>query len=126
MNVKRTNIILKPDSSKVILKPFEPGDKKRITKIIDRISKLPEEEVLKGYKAVNDLYSSRHKKFEHLFLKRFEDVKKYYPGTESISKERMLLIGSYFTNEYSLEHSALFNPSFIFSFLFFMIFIRGL
>ena len=113
MNVKRTNIILKPDSSKVILKPFEPGDKKRITKIIDRISKLPEEEVLKGYKAVNDLYSSRHKKFEHLFLKRFEDVKKYYPGTESISKERMLLIGSYFTNEYSLEHSALFNPSMV-------------
>lgn len=113
MDVKRINIILKPNSNRVILKPFEPFDKSRISKIIDRILKLSEEEVVNEYKLVKYLFSLRHKRAENFFLKRFYEIKKYYPYAQTISKERMLLIGSYFSSEYSFEHSALFNPSIV-------------
>ncbi len=113
MRVKRTGIVLKPDQTKVIFKPFEPGNKTRIVKIIDRILKLTEDEVTHEIEQVNILYSSRHKRMKQFFLKRFEYVKKYHPDVDNVSEDRKLLIGSYFTNEYSLECTALFNPSMV-------------
>ncbi len=113
MRVRRTGIVLKPDQTKVIFKPFEPGNKTRIVKIIDRILKLTEDEVTHEIEQVNILYSSRHKRKKQFFLKRFEYVKKYHPDVNNVSEDRKLLIGSYFTNEYSLECTALFNPSMV-------------
>lgn len=113
MRVKRTGIILKPDQTKVIFRPFEPGNKNRIPKIIDRVSCLSESDVASEYAKVKKLYSSRHKRMEQFFLKRFDEIKKYQTGLDDISNNKKLLIGSYFTNEYSLEHSALFNPSMV-------------
>lgn len=113
MRVKRTGIILKPDQTKVIFRSFEPGNKNRISKIIGRVLNLSESDVASEYTKVKKLYSSRHKRMEQFFLKRFDAVKKYQTGLDDISNNRKLLIGSYFTSEYSLEHSALFNPSMI-------------
>lgn len=113
MRVRRTCIVLEPDQTKVIFKSFEPGNKTRIIKIIDRILKLTEEEVTHEIEQVNILYSSRHKRMKQFFLKRFEYVKKYHRDVDNVSGNRKLLIGSYFTNEYSLECTALFNPSMV-------------
>lgn len=113
MNVKRTGIIIKPDQTKVILRPFEPGNKTRIKKIIDRVIKLSDTAVVREYAQVKELFSPRHKRMEQFFEKRFDEVKKYHEGLETITHEKKLLIGAYFSNEYSLEHSALFNPSMV-------------
>lgn len=113
MKAVKTGSVIKPDSRRVILKPFEPGDKSRITKIFNRISAMSENEVSKEYDKVKELFSHRHKRTEELFLKRFEDLKKYSGSEFGNSMERKLLAGSYFVSEYSLEHSALFNPSMI-------------
>lgn len=111
MKVKRTGIILKPDQKKVILKPFEPFDKNRFSRIIGRALKLTENEVAVENEKIKSLFSHRHKRIEDFFLKRFDAVKKYQIGLDSISGERKKLIGSYFACEYSLECAALFNPS---------------
>ncbi len=113
MKVQRSGIILKPDQTKVILRPFEPVNKSRITKIIKRITDLQQNDVIREYDNVKKLYSSRHKRMEQFYEKRFEAVKKYHDGLESASTESKLLIGAYFSNEYSLEYSALFNPSMV-------------
>src|SRR6185295_11090594 len=47
------------------------------------------------------------------FFDRFESVRRHLLTDETLSEERRLLIGAYFTNEYSLESAALFNPSMV-------------
>ena len=45
IDVHRTPIILKPDQSRVLLRPFNPGDSQRVGRIIARIMSLPEDQV---------------------------------------------------------------------------------
>lgn len=113
MKVHHSSIILKPNNNRVILRPFEPLNKERIKKIIERINDLTEEEVIQEYESVKNLYSFRHKNIEKFFIKRYNEVKKYSSINGNISEIKKLLIGSYFSNEYSLESTALFNPSMI-------------
>ena len=45
IHVTRTPTILKPDQSRVLLRPFSPGDSERVGRIIARIMSLAEDEV---------------------------------------------------------------------------------
>lgn len=113
VHVIRTDTILKPDQSRVLLRPFDHGGAQRVRAIISRIMSLPEgtvgllaEEIFAGF-------SQRHQHLRERFLERFEQVRESIPPTEKMSEQRRLLIGSYFLAEYSLESSALFNPSIV-------------
>ncbi|MEJ5352553.1 MAG: glycoside hydrolase family 130 protein [Melioribacteraceae bacterium] len=113
MIVNYSSVILKPNINRVILRPFEPFNKERIKKIINRIYDLSELEVEQEFERVKKLYSYRHKDIEKFFIRRYNEVKKYGPQNTNISEIKKLLIGSYFSNEYSLESAALFNPSMV-------------
>jgi len=113
MIINYSSVILKPNINRVILRPFEPLNKERIKKIINRIYDLSELEVEQEYERVKKLYSYRHKDIEKFFIRRYNEVKKYGPLNTDISEIKKLLIGSYFSNEYSLESAALFNPSMV-------------
>ena len=58
-------------------------------------------------------FQGRHQRLHNYFLERFESVRRHLLTDETLSEERRLLIGAYFTNEYSLESAALFNPSMV-------------
>ena len=45
MHLKRHATILKPDQSRVLLRPFSPGDPERVARIVARIMSLPEDQV---------------------------------------------------------------------------------
>ncbi len=113
IDVKRHAIILKPDQSRVLLRPFSPGDPQRIGRIIARIMSLPEDRVELLLNEVSAEFSQRHEQIRNLFLERFEQVRELLGTNEEISERRRLLIGSYFMAEYSLESAALFNPSIV-------------
>jgi predicted GH43/DUF377 family glycosyl hydrolase len=113
MHLKRTATILNPDQSRVLLRPFNPGDSERVTRIIARIMALPEEAVGPLLDEISDEFSQRHLHIRILFLERFEQVREYLAATGCLSEARRLLIGSYFLAEYSLESAALFNPSIV-------------
>ena len=51
-------------------------------------------------------------RFEELLERHFALVA-HRVGDVALSRERRLLIGAYFTNEYSVEGAALFNPSLV-------------
>src|SRR6266704_1082501 len=113
MHVKRTATILKPDQSRVLLRPFSPGDPQRVGRIIARIMSLPEDRVGPLLDEVSAAFSQRHQQIRTLFLERFEQVRELVLTDEEISEQRQLLIGSYFVCEFSLESAALFNPSIV-------------
>ena len=113
INVRRTDTVLKPDQSRVLLRPFSPGDSQRVGRIIARIIALPEEQVGPLLDEISAEFSQRHLQIHKRFLERFEQVREKHVAEEDLSEERRLLIGSYFLAEYSLESAALFNPSIV-------------
>jgi len=113
LHVTRSRTRLKPDQSRVLLRPFNPGDVQRTGRIIARIMSLSEEQVGVLLDAVCADFSQRHQQLRESFLERFEQLRLLLPIAEDISAQRRLLIGSYFVSEYSLEAAALFNPSIV-------------
>ena len=113
IHLKRTTTILKPDQSRVLLRPFTPGDSQRVGGIVDRIMLLPEEQVGALVDGISAEFSRRHQDIRKVFLERFEEVHELLSADGKISEPRRLLIGSYFLAEYSLESAALFNPSIV-------------
>ncbi len=113
IQVHRTPTILKPDPSRVLLRPFSPGDSRRIATITDRIMELPEDHVGALLDVISVEFSARHQHIRKLFLERFEQIRDLMSTDREVSEQRRLLIGSYFLAEYSLEAAALFNPSMV-------------
>jgi predicted GH43/DUF377 family glycosyl hydrolase len=114
MSIKatRTGIVLRPDPSRVLFRPFEFSGT-RVFKIIARVSSLTEEEVNAKLDEVIREFGSRHHRLERFLLKRFDQIKANLLTDEPLTLERKLLLGAYFTMEYSLESAALFNPSIV-------------
>lgn len=120
VTVRRSPLILKPNPGRVLIRPFvlpsEPRlpsgpETSRYLKIIMRVLALSEEEVEAQWQSVKADFDKRHPDLEEYFLSRFREVSHWLPTDAELSRTRRLLIGSYFTLEYSLEAAALFNPS---------------
>ena len=111
--LQRSTTVLKPDPARVLLRLFEPGDGRRLRGIIKRIIALPEAEVTVLLAQVTAGFAQRHRHLEQRFQDRFEQLREVIPPGLMISKQRQLLIGSYFLMEYSLESAALFSPSMV-------------
>ena len=60
-----------------------------------------------------DEFGGRHKNIREFFRRRFEEARPYLLSDHTLSQEKSLLIGGYFTHEYSFEAAALFNPSIV-------------
>src|SRR6185369_4455477 len=113
IRVRRTATVLRPDQSRVLLRPFRHQDPKRSRRIIARIMSLPEDQVGALLDEVFAEFSQRHQQMRGSFLERFEQVRHLLLTDQELSEQRQQLIGSYFVCEYSLESAALFNPSIV-------------
>lgn len=113
MKAIRTGIVIEPDYRRVLYRPFTIMNEERIIKIVGRILTLSEEEVKKELTQLMSEFEERHQRLRNFFLNRFEQMKKHLLTDQALSDERKLLIGAYFTQEYSLESAALFNPSMV-------------
>src|ERR1700735_5335391 len=103
MNVTRTGIVLKPDASRVLFRPFSPAGEERPLRILSRVLALQEAEVVEMLNQVLSEFKTRHQRPLDYFLRRYEFVRGLLPTNQPLSEERKLLIGAYFTHEYSLE-----------------------
>ena len=111
--VQRTQIILHPDRSRVLLRPFLPPSDPRAPRIYAQVMALPETEVHTLWQQVKMEFGERHPKTRDFLKGRFEQVRGCLRTNEHLSEERQLLLGAYFSHEYSLEAAALFNPSIV-------------
>jgi predicted GH43/DUF377 family glycosyl hydrolase len=114
LQVNRINVRLNPDVRKVIPRFFNTGDE-RSRILINRVMLLPDSTVSELLLQVQHEFRNRYSNIRLVFEKHFELVKHLLPEKEhlTVTNEKKLLIGSYFTMEYSLEHAALFNPSIV-------------
>ncbi len=113
IRIQRTDTLLEPQQSRVLLRPFNPGDMQRISGIVARIMLLPEDRIGVVLDEVTAEFCGRHHQIRQVFLSRFEQIRELVSTGETVSEQRKLLIGSYFLAEYSLESVALFNPSIV-------------
>jgi predicted GH43/DUF377 family glycosyl hydrolase len=113
LTVRRTGIVMKPNNSRVVIRPFEPASDQRIERIIARIMSLRENEVERLLDDVMREFHNRHQRTQQFFLHRFDQLKRYLLTDQLLSDNRRMLIGAYFTQEYALESAALFNPSMV-------------
>lgn len=111
--VLRTNVVLHPDRTRVILRPFLRPEEPRARNICAQVINLPEAEVHSLWKQVQAEFGERHSQIREFLRRRFERVRLCLPAGEKLSEEREYLMSSYFSNEYSLEAAALFNPSIV-------------
>ena len=102
------------DDSRVIARYFQAGDEERSRDMIQRVLEMPEEEVRCLVERVGEQYSHRHHDFERTLQRHFEQgAARFIPNGKALSGQRRLLLGAYFTMEYSVESAALFNPSIV-------------
>lgn len=113
MELKRTNILIKPNNARVLVRPFEFADPQRAFRIVARIMSLPEEEADRLLTELFTEFHGRHQKARQFFLHRFDYARQFLLTDAPVSENRQLLIGAYFTQEYALESAALFNPSMV-------------
>lgn len=113
MNVRRSPIVISPDPARVILRPLNPVGSERQLRIIARVLALAEPEVARILAGVRTDFEGRHRELLNYFRFRFDSVRHLLPTDGELSQDRQLLIGAYFSQEYSLEAAALFNPSIV-------------
>jgi predicted GH43/DUF377 family glycosyl hydrolase len=113
ISVRRTGARLLPDRSRVLVRPFKLTSEQRAVNLCARVMSLGEDEVRKVLAEVMAEFSERHQQMRDLLKARFEQIKGYLLTNQRISEDRKLLLGAYFTHEYSLEAAALFNPSIV-------------
>jgi len=118
LRLTRTTQRFLPDQKRVITRLFHPSDgangqSSRVKAILDRILAIPEEDVPAMLEGLLREFSPRHRDFERVLDDHYRVVSHHLDRDKPWSRERRLLIGAYFTHEYSIEGAALFNPSIV-------------
>lgn len=117
MQVNRSNIQIKANPKRVIINFLDLGvntnNIKRAKRLIDSILSIPENELNALYQDITKNFEFRHRNFEHYIKLNFKKIQPELPNNVVISKIRSLVIGAYFSKEYSIQSAALFNPSMI-------------
>ena len=116
--VTRASLRLRPDPRRVITKLFVPGEERpehesRSAAVIQRVMALDEDAVRTALTRTMRLFTGRHRNLRETLIDHFASVRHRLAVGVELSEARMLLIGAYFTHEYSVEGAALCNPSMV-------------
>ncbi len=114
MNINKSPLRLYASPKAVItLFLFLPGNN-RISNILQRIERLEEIAAATELKKVLEDFGSRHRDIKNTFLRHFSRIESQCGNSLShFSADKKLLLGAFFTKEYSIESAALFNPSIV-------------
>ena len=116
VTVTRKDSKFLPDPSRVIARFFYISDE-RSKYVIRNVLAMSEIEVYTTLSQVLRGYSRRHRNISMIFETHFNKLYNLFdelgikPG--NVNQSHKLLIGSYFTVEYSIESAAFFNPSIV-------------
>jgi predicted GH43/DUF377 family glycosyl hydrolase len=112
--VNRKDIKFRPDATRVIAR-FLYIDDERAVNTIRAVINIPENEASLVLNQILRDYSMRHRNISKIFERHFNKIAHLFAHLDidpaSLSLSQKILIGSYFTMEYSIEAAAFFNPS---------------
>ncbi len=113
---------LRPDSARVVVRPFKPAteprdfnttDRTRANHIVDRVLALDPATVGAQLADVLENFRGRHRNLLEIFEARADEMGVVFSSHPSFSQDQRRLVGAYFVHEYSFEAAALFNPSIV-------------
>ncbi len=113
MEVRKIPLRITPSSRRTLVRPFVPGNTVQVEHILFRLMAMSKE---KKSKLLSDLYERMdvpHEKLRSIFLRHSEHVRNRIPSDIELTTEELEFIGAVFTQQYSLESTALFNPSIV-------------
>lgn len=118
MPTEAVHVIRRPerlvsDDKRVITRYLDFRGKKRIRSILRRLVKIKNTDVVPLLDEVRDTFTERHRDLESGFRENYARVAALLPKGTELTEDKKLLIGAYFTLEYSIESAALFNPSIV-------------
>jgi predicted GH43/DUF377 family glycosyl hydrolase len=119
--LKHDKLHLEPDASRTVIRPFDPQypeafadtEPSRTERIVDAVLAMSSDELAGELKAIIDPLRKRHRHLERLVLRRYDEIARIVPAAKQACDHAKLVIGGYFSEEYSFEAAALFNPSII-------------
>ena len=120
--LNRQALYLRPDPTRVIVRPFKPAteprdlnptDKTRANHIVERVLSLDTATAAAQLADVLENFLGRHRNLLKAFELRAEEMEAALADHAAFTHVQRQLVGAYFLNEYSFEASALFNPSIV-------------
>ena len=110
---------LHPSAARKVIRPFTledpPGfvvpDHPRTQRIIARILSLDDAAAADQLSWALTAFKGRHRDLEGLLMARYQQMADVSFDHSKVNHDRALLIGAYFSEEFSFESAALFNPS---------------
>ena len=116
LQIDRKAVKVYPDPKRVIARFFFNGEA-RAQEVIKMVLKLNDEEVFALISPLLQEYSKRHRNITKILARHCKKLKYCMDAIgvdyDVLDKYQRLLIGSYFTHEYSIESAAFFNPSIV-------------
>src|ERR1700754_2807151 len=116
LSIERKPIRVNPDPKRVIARFFFNGND-RAKEVIERVMGISEEEAFGIVSPLLQEYSKRHRNITRVLNRHCSKLKNLFYELkidfDSLTVYRKLLVGSYFTHEYSIESAAFFNPSIV-------------
>jgi predicted GH43/DUF377 family glycosyl hydrolase len=108
--------VLRPDAARTVLRPFivedpSTSDCPRSRRVIDRILGLDEAGLRDELQVMAVGLENRHRGVDQLLHRRYEELSGLMTDRAPATPEQCKLIGAYFSEEFSFESAALFNPS---------------
>lgn len=122
MFLNRQTLHLRPDPTRVVVRPFKPSveprdlnptDKTRANHIVGRVLGLEADAVEQQLVEVLENFEGRHRNLLEIFEARAVEMEAALKPHALLTKSQRYLVGAYFLHEYSFEASALFNPSIV-------------
>jgi len=116
LSIERKPIRINPDPKRVIARFFFNGNE-RAKEVIQRVMAIDEDAAFNIVSPLLQEYSRRHRNITRALNRHCSKLKPLFAELDidfdTLTVYRKLLIGSYFTHEYSIESAAFFNPSII-------------
>jgi predicted GH43/DUF377 family glycosyl hydrolase len=120
--VAHSKVILQPDPTRVVIRPFTPADddaevaasgSTRAQRIADRVLALDPADIAEELHGIIAMMSEHNRDVESVLLRRFHDINGLSIEATAVTPDQTHLIGAYFSEEYAFEAVALFNPSIV-------------
>jgi predicted GH43/DUF377 family glycosyl hydrolase len=118
---KKLPAVLRPDSTRTVIRPFILNDPEgfaqighpRSERIAQRILSLDKVGIKAELKVLKDSLDARHRDPERILFDILAGVEGLKIDRSVLSHDQSLLLGAYFSEEFSFESAALFNPSIV-------------
>lgn len=114
-----SDLILRPDPARTVVRPFtldypsafQVDGHSRTQVIVERVLTLDDAGLAAELALVTNSLDERHRDVDAMLLRRYDEIAAQMPAPLTTSVAQRRLIGAYFSEEFSYEAAALFNPS---------------